>query len=113
MSGDQLLGDQLSGDQLSGDQLSGDQLSGDQLSGDQLSGINCRDQLSGDQLSRYLIYYCHVKSELLNSQKEQKSKVDSEVSDESESNIDDFDVDPNVMSNVNAVIENGVLEVSY
>ena len=34
------------------------------------------------------------------------------MSDESESNIDcDFDVDPTVMSNVNAVIENGVLEV--
>ncbi|KAL5255442.1 hypothetical protein ACHWQZ_G010867 [Mnemiopsis leidyi] len=47
---------------------------------------------------------------LIHSQKEQKSKADSEVSDESESNIDDFDVDPNVMSNVNAVIENGVLE---
>ena len=47
----------------------------------------------------------------LQSQKEQKAKVDSEVSDESETNIDDFDVDPNVMSNVNAVIENGVLEV--
>ena len=43
-------------------------------------------------------------------QKEEK-KGDSESEVESESNIDDFDVDNAVMSNVNAVIENGVLEV--
>ena len=41
-----------------------------------------------------------------------KSNSKADSSDDSGSNIDDFDVDSNVMSNVNAVIENGVLDVS-